>query len=144
MARAFDISVTAWSPLASGILSGKYARPGGSEEKRLDKAKFVQLSDRNLAIARAVDEVAKSLGHTSSQVALSWLCQPAAVIPILGARKLAQFKDNLGCLSCLLPAEQIAKLDAASRVDLGFPHDFLASEMVRDVMFGGTYSSIDQ
>jgi aryl-alcohol dehydrogenase-like predicted oxidoreductase len=144
MARAFEIGATAWSPLASGLLSGKYgkaAAPG--EEKRLDKAQFVQQTERNLAIAKAVDGVAAALGKTSSQVALNWVRQ-RDVIPIFGARKLSQFRDNLGCLSFTLPAEQIEKLDAASQIDLGFPHDFLASEMVRDVMFGGTWGMIDR
>jgi aryl-alcohol dehydrogenase-like predicted oxidoreductase len=144
MARAFDISVTAWSPLASGILSGKYGKPGGGEEKRLDKTQFVQLTERNLSIARVVEEVAQALGKTSSQVALNWLRQRHGVIPIVGARKTAQFQDNLGCLSFVVPPEQIEKLDAASQIELGFPHDFLASEAIRDVMFGGTQGLIDR
>jgi len=70
MARAFDIGVTAWSPLASGVLSGKYSKGAkGGEEKRLDKSQFVQLTERNLAIAGVVEDVAKIIGKTSSQVA---------------------------------------------------------------------------
>jgi aryl-alcohol dehydrogenase-like predicted oxidoreductase len=144
MARAFDLGITAWSPLASGLLSGKYGKPGSGEEKRLDKAAFVQLTERNLSVARAVEEVAQALGKTSAQVALNWLRQRHGVIPIAGARKLTQFKDNLGCLSFTVPQEQINKLDDASRIALGFPHDFLASDAIRDLMFGGTQGLIDR
>jgi aryl-alcohol dehydrogenase-like predicted oxidoreductase len=91
-----------------------------------------------------VEEVAQALGKTSSPVALDWLRQRHGAIPIVGARKPAQVKDNLGCLSFTLPPEQIERLDAASRINLGFPHDFLASEAIRDVMFGGTQGLIDR
>ena len=127
---------------------GSPSRPGvvrsSREEKRLDKAQFVQLTERNLAIARAVEDVAQALGQTSPQVALNWLRQRHGVIPIVGARKLAQLQDNLGCLSFTLPAEQVEKLDEASRIDLGFPHDFLASDPIKEVIYGGTWGLIDR
>jgi aryl-alcohol dehydrogenase-like predicted oxidoreductase len=144
MARAFDIGITAWSPLASGLLSGKYGKPGSGEPKRLDQAAFVQLTERNLAIARAVEEAAQALGKTSSQVALNWLRQRHGVIPIVGARKLSQFQDNLACLPFTLPAEQVEKLNAVSQIDLGFPHDFLSADHIQEVMFGGTQGLIDR
>jgi aryl-alcohol dehydrogenase-like predicted oxidoreductase len=145
MAEAFGVGVTAWSPLASGVLSGKYGKASGrGEEKRLDKTPFVQLTERNLAIARAAEEVARALGKTPPQVALNWLRQRHGVIPIVGARKLSQLQDNLGCLSFALPAEQVEKLDAVSQIDLGFPHDFLASEQIKEFMYGGTWALIDR
>jgi aryl-alcohol dehydrogenase-like predicted oxidoreductase len=143
MARAFDIGVTAWSPLASGVLSGKYSKGAKSgEEKRGDKSQFVQPTERNLAIAGVVEEVAKTIGKSHSQVALNWL-QRQGIISILGARKLSQFKDNLGCLSFTLPTEQVEKLNAASQIELGFPHDFLASKGIGDIVFGGLREQID-
>jgi aryl-alcohol dehydrogenase-like predicted oxidoreductase len=145
MAEALGIGITAWSPLASGVLSGKYGKASaGGEQKRLDKATFVQLTERNLAIAGAVEGVAQALGKTSAQVALNWLRQRHQVIPIVGARKLAQLQDNLGCLSFTLPAAHLEKLNDASRIDLGFPHDFLASETIKEFIFGGTWGLIDR
>jgi diketogulonate reductase-like aldo/keto reductase len=77
-------------------------------------------------------------------VAIAWLRQqPGVIVPILGARKVEQLKDNLGALNVTLSSEQLARLDAVSQVDLGFPHDFLASDGVRDLVFGGTYGQID-
>jgi aryl-alcohol dehydrogenase-like predicted oxidoreductase len=142
MARALDIGVTAWSPLASGLLSGKYTKASaGSEpagDKRLDKTNFTKLDERNLSIAKAVQKVADDLGRPPAQVALNWVRQRNNIIPIIGARKLSQAKDNLACLDFLLPGEIMQKLDEASRIELGFPHDFLTRPSVSDYLHGGT------
>jgi diketogulonate reductase-like aldo/keto reductase len=58
------------------------------------------------------------------------------MIPILGARTLEQLRDNLGCLEFELGEEHLKLLDEVSRIDLGFPHDFLASEMVQGLTYG--------
>jgi diketogulonate reductase-like aldo/keto reductase len=73
-----------------------------------------------------------------AQVALAWLRQrPSPVIPIIGVRKLSQFEDNLASLDLTLSADQLKKLDEASRIELGFPHGFYANEMVRGILYGG-------
>jgi hypothetical protein len=59
------------------------------------------------------------------------------VIPILGARKLWQFQENLNSLTLNLSPEQLRTLDQSSRLPLGFPHDFYQHEMVRSLIFGG-------
>ena len=74
-----------------------------------------------------------------------WLrTRPGVHIPIVGARKLEQFKDNLGCLDVKLSAEQLRHLDEVSRVSLGFPHDFLGDPTIRDRLHGGTFEHIDK
>jgi diketogulonate reductase-like aldo/keto reductase len=65
------------------------------------------------------------------------------VIPLLGARNLKQLQDNLGALDVILPPDQMERLDAASRIEPGFPHDFLSDPGVRDNIFGGTQDRID-
>jgi hypothetical protein len=65
------------------------------------------------------------------------------VIPVIGSRRAAQLQENLDCLKYPLTREQVQWLDAASRIALGFPHDFLASEEVRELVYGGTYALID-
>jgi hypothetical protein len=62
---------------------------------------------------------------------------------MLVGRQAEQLQDNLGALNVTLSPEHLARLDAASAIDLGFPHDFLASDEIRDIVFGGTYSQID-
>lgn len=146
MARSLDIGVTAWSPLASGWLTGKYTKnEGNGDAKRLDNegmSAFVQQNERNYAIARAVDEVAAQIGCSSAQVALSWLLHQNT-IPIIGARKASQVKDNLDCINVALSDQQLAQLDQVSQIELGFPHDFFNQEMPQSFIFGGQFKAID-
>ena len=98
MARTLDIGITAWSPLANGWLTGKYTKNNGNQEqKRLDNegmSAFVEQSDRNHVIARAVDKVATQIGCSSAQVALAWLLHQGT-IPIVGARRATQRQSRL-------------------------------------------------
>ncbi|MGI5236787.1 aldo/keto reductase [Dactylosporangium sp. CA-139066] len=122
MAASFGMSVTAWSPLGGGILSGKYDRSELSEKSRLDPS---SISERDRGIAAAVRTVADELGATSAQVALAWTRRRAGVLPILGARNAEQLADNLGCLDVRLTDEQAGKLEAATGFVPGFPADFI-------------------
>ena len=144
MARAFGLTVTPWSPLGQGILSGKYNTKDGAGERRLEDNHH-RLSERNLNIAQNVVDVAAETGRSPSQVALAWLrAQGPDMIPILGARKLSQFQDNLACVDVTLTEEQLSWLNESSAIALGFPHDFLSSPGVRDFAHGGTYDLIDR
>ncbi|WP_433050597.1 aldo/keto reductase [Dactylosporangium sp. CS-033363] len=125
MADAFGMSVTAWSPLAGGILSGKYdnsAAVNAAAKARLDRA---SISEHDLAVARAVRTIADELGATPAQVALAWTRRRARVLPMLGARTVDQLRDNLGCLDIALTPEQAEKLEAATEFKAGFPTDFI-------------------
>ena len=109
------------------------------------------LKDRNISIAQEVSKIAKKIGHSAAQVALNWIRQqnimaPAwknEIIPIIGARKEYQIRDNIACLEFELTNEQMKILNEVSQIELGFPLDFLNSEMVRDIIYGGTYSLIN-
>jgi hypothetical protein len=65
------------------------------------------------------------------------------VIPIVGARTAEQLRENLGCLDLELIPEQRARLDAASAIDLGFPHDFLRQDTIRGYVHGDNFARID-
>jgi len=147
MAKALDIAVTPWGVLGGGVLSGKYKspkdRPAGARYAKDEVWAKANVTDRSVRIAEAVAAVAKKTGRTPSQVALAWARQQpyGVMVPILGARTLAQLKDNLGCLDFTLGPEQLSKLDAASRIEPGFPHDFLVR--ARSYVFGTTFPLID-
>jgi aryl-alcohol dehydrogenase-like predicted oxidoreductase len=147
MARSFDIAVTPWAVLGAGMLSGKYnARDKKlleSKEARLTE-ESVKLNERNFAIAEEVCRIAGEIGRSPSQVAVRWaMQQPGVIIPIVGARTVRQIEDNLGSLDFELSEDSLLQLDEVSRIDLGFPHEFLAKDYIRDIVFGGTYSKID-
>jgi aryl-alcohol dehydrogenase-like predicted oxidoreductase len=147
MAAGLGLGVTAWSPLARGVLTGKQLEAGGAKDSRQSHPgmkQFMASDARKEAIVREVVALARECGHSPAQVALAWLRQRATpVIPIIGARKLAQVKDNLACVDIRLEPAFLQRLDAVSRIEMGFPHDIFASEMARSLSFGGMRDRID-
>jgi aryl-alcohol dehydrogenase-like predicted oxidoreductase len=152
MAADFGLSVTAWSPLASGLLSGKYrvteqgiqSDYGKGRMDNPDMHQFVQNRDRTNRVIDALRAVAKQAGHSPAQVALAWLRhRKSPVIPIVGARRLDQLEANVAIVDIKLSAEEIRALDEPSQIELGFPHDFLDNPMVKTFTFGGLRDLID-
>jgi aryl-alcohol dehydrogenase-like predicted oxidoreductase len=87
-----------------------------------------------------VKSVSEQTGRSMAQVSLAWLRhRTVPVIPIIGARKLAQLQDNLSSLDLQLSAEQMKCLEGASRIELGFPGDIFERESVRAMRYGGTW-----
>ena len=145
MALDQQMTILAWSPLKNGLLTGKYL-PENISDSKTDGARmhsemmkaFGAVDDTSHRIVRETLAVARELGVSAAQVALAWLrARPVPVIPIIGARKLSQLKDNLASLDVHFSPEQLARLDQASAVPLGFPHDFLALPSVRAITSGG-------
>jgi aryl-alcohol dehydrogenase-like predicted oxidoreductase len=146
MARELGLGVLPWSPLAGGVLSGKYGRADlgdqaaarASGTRKQVAMAHGMLTARALDIAEVVKEVARELGRTPAQVALAWtLLNPAVTAPIIGARTPGQLEDNLGALDLRFDDTQVERLQRASAIELGFPHDLLAMDLVKNVMTGG-------
>jgi aryl-alcohol dehydrogenase-like predicted oxidoreductase len=136
MAVTMGLGVVVWSPLAGGVLTGKYGRSdletgsgpgvGGQPSRRDLVVGNGFLTARGLDIAEVVRAVAAEIGAAPSRVALAWtLLNPAVVASIVGARTLAQLNDNLGALEVALDSKQQARLAEATVIDLGFPHESL-------------------
>jgi aryl-alcohol dehydrogenase-like predicted oxidoreductase len=146
MAKALNIGVTAWSPLARGVLTGKYHGHGSSEQGRMniDTMKdFMPEQQRTNRVVAAVKAVSDKTGRSMAQVALAWLRhRPVPVIPIIGARKLSQLHDNLASFEVSLSAEHVQTLDEASQIDLGFPYHLYEKEFVRAIAHGGMRDQI--
>ncbi|MFI5401927.1 MAG: aldo/keto reductase [Planctomycetota bacterium] len=141
MSAALGLGVTAWSPLANGVLTGKDHGHGASEEGRMSSdmmKEFLPEEQRTNRIIAAVKAVSAEVDRSMAQVALAWLRHRSVpVIPILGARKLSQLQDNLASFDLALSADQVRTLDEASRIELGFPHEFYEKELVRNFIYGG-------
>jgi aryl-alcohol dehydrogenase-like predicted oxidoreductase len=136
MAEALGLAVTAWSPLGGGLLSGKYRRGGAGRLTAWGNLIHAERGPREGAILDAVHIVAEETGATQAQVAVAWM-RAKGLFPILGPRTRAQLDDNLGALAESLTADQLRRLDGASAVPLGFPHDLLADERNRARIAGG-------
>lgn len=142
MARSFGMAVLPWSPLGAGVLTGKFSGGAQNERSRIKKGSR-RLSERNLRIADVVIGVAKELGVTPSQTAIAWLLQQRGTnIPIIGGTKVEQITENLGSVSVKLTDDQMKRLDEASGIELGFPHDFLGARTTKEMVFGGTIDKI--
>jgi aryl-alcohol dehydrogenase-like predicted oxidoreductase len=142
MARTMGLGVTPYSPLAGGLLTGKYTRTDatttveGTTRKSFNTS-LGMVTERNLTVADVVKEIAEELHRTPAQVALSWTLQnPAVTASIVGARTLEQLEGNLAALEVDLSATQLTRLDKASAIELGYPHDVLASDHIRAVTKG--------
>lgn len=135
MAQELGLGVLPWSPLAGGVLSGKYNRADLeaarqpltqlSDRKSINLATG-RLNERSLEIAATLKDVADEMGQPAAQVALAWTLQnPAVVSPIIGARTFSQFETNLAALNVSFSEEQLARLDEVSKVDLCFPYTLI-------------------
>ena len=140
MARALDLAVTPWGIVGSGMLSGKYNLNRKAQGRGALNPQMI--NDRSLAIAACVMEVAEELDASPTQVAIAWVLQgPATIIPLIGARDLAQLQENLGCLEISLPETALSKLNEVSSISPGFPHDMLATNTPGNLIDHRTWQS---
>lgn len=132
-AAALGLTITAWSPLAGGLLTGKYRSDGGQQPAaRLTSGSWgaSSMNPRNFAIVAVLQKVAARLGRTPAQVAIRWLMQrPGGVIPIVGARNRQQLDDLLGAGEFTIDAAGLDELEAVSKVEPGYPGGLLYSYM---------------
>lgn len=141
MANHYNMTVTPWAPLAGGALTGKYLR---NDPGRI-KAGSNRLNERAQNITETVVAIAAELGVEPSHVALQWTRQQGfACIPIVGATKLSQLEENLRLGNLTLSTDQLARLDAVSRIDLGFPGEFFKEEGVKLNVYGGFDGQIER
>jgi aryl-alcohol dehydrogenase-like predicted oxidoreductase len=142
-AHEFGLSVCPWSPLANGLLTGKYKRGEGGKvqgEGRLGEGGFAtgvnsDLRERNERIVELVVRLAKELGRTPAQVAIGWVARrPRVASVIIGARKPEQLEDNLRALELDLPAAARAALDEVSAPPVQYPYSFFTGEIHKSIL----------
>jgi len=146
-ALELGMGVCPWSPLASGMLSGKYTRSGvdAQGEGRLGALQssgnpaFLKLfTERNWDIVDALVAVAKEIGRSPAEVALNWITKrPGVTSTIIGATKLDQLDANLGALEFDIPEPLAAKLEEVGRPETIHPYMFFQPTM-RAMITAGT------
>jgi aryl-alcohol dehydrogenase-like predicted oxidoreductase len=137
------LGIMVWSPLASGLLSGKY-KPGESGTagrlaamKESQNPAFQKFSDRNWQIVAELERVARELERSMAQVAVNWTAnRPGIGSVIVGATQLSQLEDNLKALEFEIPQELSDRLEAISRPEAQFPYTFFESE-IQGMIHGG-------
>jgi aryl-alcohol dehydrogenase-like predicted oxidoreductase len=144
MAQAHGLGVVLYSPLAGGLLTGKY-RTG--EQGRLSaRGPNVEADAQKTAVVDAVLAVADEIGSSPVQVALAWLRRrgalaSTAMIPIVGPRTPAHLEEYLRSLGLELDDQHYQHLDEVSAVRLGAPHDNVSAALANG--FDGDRSMLD-
>lgn len=123
MAEEFGLGVMMYSPLAGGVLTGKYRKGESGRMNFINNDEFEE-NDKTKNILNEVFKISDELNVTPGQVAFAWTLTKNA-FPLVGARTLRQFEESLKSLSIILTEQQVKKLDALSSVSLGYPHDLL-------------------
>jgi aryl-alcohol dehydrogenase-like predicted oxidoreductase len=121
------LGILVWSPLAGGLMSGKYRRgqsgPEGSRHLTEWDEPPVRDEDQLYDIVDVLVEVAEKRGASPAQVALAWLLhRPAVASVIIGARNSDQLADNLGAADLELTEDELARLDEVSAPPLIYPY----------------------
>jgi aryl-alcohol dehydrogenase-like predicted oxidoreductase len=138
MAQELGLGITPWSPLKSGVLSGKYTRLSVGRVKG-DRSAFTErfLNETTYTLVDALEIIAKSHDSTVARVALAWVrTRPGVTSTIIGARRLSQLEDNLKSLDLTLTADELAHLDSLTKPILGFPQNM--QPMFPGIHNGGT------
>ncbi|MEO1622541.1 MAG: aldo/keto reductase, partial [Cyanobacteria bacterium J06632_3] len=148
MAKSMGTGIMVWSPLASGLLSGKYkpsedGAAGAEGSGRLatlagsGNPAFDKFTARNWKIVAELENVAKELDRSMAQVAVNWVVnRPGVASVLVGATKLHQLEDNLGALDFSLPPELQQRLDEASKPETRFPYTFFEPSL-QGMIHGG-------
>ncbi len=113
MAQDMGLGITPWSPLRSGMLSGKYGRENQQAES-VGRANSLarDFNERGFAVVDVLRETAKRLETTPARTALAWLLtRPGVTSPIIGARIMSQLTDNLAALDLVLDDEALKALE---------------------------------
>jgi aryl-alcohol dehydrogenase-like predicted oxidoreductase len=124
MLASEGVGLMVWSPLAGGLLSGKFGRDGeAAKDSRRHQFDFPPVNkDRALACIEAMHPIAQAHGVSTAQIALAWLLhQPQVTSVIIGAKRHEQLKDNLGACDVSLSADELKALDGVSRLPAEYP-----------------------
>lgn len=117
-----QLGLLVWSPLAGGLLSGKYSRQMEGEGRRVNFDFPIVNKDRAFDVVDLMKEIATAKGVTVAQIALAWLLhQPVVTSVIIGANKQEQLLDNLKAVDVKLTADELVQLDAVSKLPAEYP-----------------------
>ncbi|HEY6534067.1 MAG TPA: aldo/keto reductase [Acidimicrobiales bacterium] len=128
--RDEGLGLVSWSPLASGMLTGK-VRPGVDDPtgSRLEQGAGAtdrfKKNERGFEIASLVSELASEIGCSPAQLALAWQRTRPVTSVIVGVRTVEQLDDNLGSLGVEVPPEVLERLDLATTPEPEYPWDFI-------------------
>lgn len=123
MAAHSGLGTMFYSPLAGGLLTGKY-RKGATGRLTQAASQGPKEDAGTKIIIDQLEQIAGELEASPGQVALAWVLRQNG-FPVIGARALAHLQDGLGATQLALTMEQMIRLDEAGKISYGYPHDLL-------------------
>ena len=122
MLQSEGLGLMVWSPLAGGLLSGKYTRAGEGQGRRASFDFPPVNKERAFDLIDAMQAIGSAKGASVAQVALAWLLyQPVVSTVIVGAKRADQLADNIAACDVTLTAEEIGQLDGLSALPPEYP-----------------------
>ncbi|WP_127501982.1 aldo/keto reductase [Actinoplanes solisilvae] len=133
MAQNLGMGVMVWSPIASGLLTGKYKRSGdgldGSGRLTNPEVGGAPVSEHNWQVVEALESVAADLGRSMAQVAINWVAtQPGVASVVMGASSAGQVESNMAALDFEIPADARRRLNEVSAVPAALPYAMFTPE----------------
>jgi aryl-alcohol dehydrogenase-like predicted oxidoreductase len=133
MLKSEGVGLMVWSPLAGGLLSGKYDREGEGEGRRANFDFPPVQRDRAFDVIDAMRPIAEAHGTSVAQIALAWLLHQQAVTSVIvGAKRIEQLTDNIAATEVVLSAEDLAALDGVSKLAPEYPGWMFERQNYRD------------
>lgn len=143
MAEGFGLGVLGYTPLGGGMLTGKYRRgESGRAQSSISQFLHREFDGNKATILDTVEAIALEANVTADAVAISW-SMSKGVIPIVGPRTADQLETNLAASQLQLSAEHIGRLDAASAIPLGYPHNMKTDPGAIHAVTGGKADLLD-
>jgi len=128
MCKELGLGFVSWGIVGQGKFTGKYRK--GQETKNKDEGrKWINMSEKDYAIAEVVYQISDEVKRSPSQVCIAWMFAQPNNFPLIGVRTMEQFEDNLNGMSLKLTDEQISRINAVATIDLGFPYTFVGSSI---------------
>lgn len=125
MAQEFGLGIMMYSPMAGGLLTGKY-RTGEPGRITMGQDSNYKEDEKTKTIIDELILISKEVYATPGQVAFAWVLSKDT-FPLIGARKISHFEDSLKATTIRLTEQHLATLDRLSAISLGYPHDLLAT-----------------
>jgi len=142
MADGLGLGVMGWSPLAGGLLTGKYRKGETGRATDLKSSVLHDDPDKNAPVIDALIAIADEIGSNPGQIAIAWV-RAKGVLPVIGPRTCVQLEDNLAAARLKLSDDHIRRLDEITAVPLGYPHELNSAAEQRAVMTGNRWDQID-
>jgi len=126
MCREMGLGFVSWGILGQGKYTGRYKKGEGDTG---GERKWLKMTDRDYDIAEVVQQIAKEVDRSPSQICIAWMLAQPNNYPLIGVRTMKQFEDTLNAISLKLTEDQIQRINSVATIEMGWPHNFIGTSI---------------